>query len=484
MGKATGFLEYKRRENEEVPPKERIKGYREFHSYRNEEERRCQGARCMNCGVPFCQSAMNLSGMVVGCPLYNLIPEWNDAIYRGEDRHALGRLLKTNRFPEFTGRVCPALCEKACICGQYDDPVTVRDNELYLIETGYEKEWMEPSVPAKESGKKVAVIGSGPAGLSAADALRQRGHSVTVYERDDEIGGLLMYGIPNMKLDKSVITRRRVIMEKEGIVFKCGVHVGKDVTVKELQKEYDAIVLCCGAKQPRALQAKGSDGVKGMYFAVNFLTHATKSVLGKEKLSKEFDAKEKHVIVVGGGDTGNDCIGTVIRMGCKSVAALEMMPKPPVERASNNPWPEWPKTLRTDYGHMEAIEVFGEDPRVFQTTVKEVISKDGQITAVKTVQVSFKAGKLEEIQGTEKELPCDLLLIAAGFIGAEKLLPESCKLNMTNRGVVETPEGSYKTNVDKVYAAGDMRRGQSLVVWALAEGKNAAKQVDEDLMGY
>ena len=484
MGKQTGFLEYARKENNEIPAGERIKNYKEFHTFASEEVRRCQGARCMNCGVPFCQSAMQLSGMVVGCPLHNLIPEWNDAIYRGEDSHALARLLKTNRFPEFTGRVCPALCEKACICGQYDDPVTVRDNELYLIEEGYKNGLMKGDAPVRESGKKVAVIGSGPSGLAAADALRRRGHAVTVYERDDRIGGLLMYGIPNMKLDKSVIARRQKLMEDMGIVFKTGVSVGDKVKVSSLKKEYDAVVLCCGAKQPRALNAEGMEGCEGIYYAVDFLKAATRNVLDIEPLPACFDAKDKHVVIVGGGDTGNDCIGTVIRMGCRSVTALEMMPKPPVNRTENNPWPEWPKTLRTDYGHVEAKEVFGEDPRVFKTTVRKVISKKGKITEIETVETGFENGRLINVKGTEKKIKCDLLLIAAGFVGAEKKIPELFKLEMTQRGAVATPEGKYSTNIPGVFAAGDMRRGQSLVVWALAEGTAAAAEVDEYLMGY
>ncbi len=484
MGKQTGFLEYERMENKEVPVRERITGYREFHTYSSVEVRRRQGARCMNCGVPFCQSAMNLNGMVVGCPLYNLIPEWNDCVYRGEDSHALNRLLKTNRFPEFTGRVCPALCEKACICGQYDDPVTIRDNELFLIESGYENQWMKAMPPAKESGKKAAVVGSGPAGLSAADALRRRGHAVTVYEREDQIGGLLMYGIPNMKLDKSVIVRRRKLMEEEGIVFKTGVNVGTDLKVSTLKRKYDAVILTCGAKQPRALSAEGMEGTEGIYFAVDFLTAATKNLLGTEKLPAQFDAKGRDVVIVGGGDTGNDCIGTVIRMGCKSVTALEMMPQPPLERAENNPWPEWPKVLRTDYGHAEAIEVFGADPRVFCTTVKKVFSENGRITEIETVEVKFENGRPVEQAGTEKRVKCGLLLIAAGFVGAEKPLPEAFGLEMTARGVVATPEERYSTNVPGVFAAGDMRRGQSLVVWALAEGRACAAEVDEFLMGY
>ena len=486
MGKETGFIEYARKENQEIAPEERIRNFSEFHEYSSESERMCQAARCMDCGVPFCQSAMKLKGMVTGCPLHNLIPEWNDAVYKGHDSHALMRLLKTNPFPEFTGRVCPALCEKACINGQYGDPVTIRDNELYIIEKAYEKGTMNPFKPEMRSGKRVAVIGSGPSGLAVAYKLNRSGHEVTVYERDDRIGGLLMYGIPNMKLDKKVIERRRKVMEEEGIVFKTGVDVGKDVPFEEIRKNYDATVLCCGAKKARELNAAGMEGVKGIYFAVDFLSQITKGVIsGKIDKALVSQVENKHVVVVGGGDTGNDCIGTVIRMGASSVTAIEMMPKPPVERMANNPWPEWPKTLRTDYGHVEAIYKFGEDPRVYETTVKEVISAKGMIKAVKTVKVGFENGKLVEKEGTEEELKCDLLLIAAGFVGAQDYLPDSAGIERTPRGTVKTAdEEHYAVNLPGVFTAGDMHRGQSLVVWAIQEGIHCAIEVDRYLMGY
>ncbi|HAK57414.1 MAG TPA: glutamate synthase [Lachnospiraceae bacterium] len=484
MGRLDGFLLYERRENDLVPPDLRIENFDEFHEYADTEKRREQAARCMNCGVPFCQSAMNLSGMVVGCPLHNLIPEWNDAIYRGQDENALSRLLKTNPFPEFTGRVCPALCEKACINGCDGESVTVHDNELYIIETAYKNGSMNAKIPERKSGKKVAVIGSGPAGLSAAYTLTQRGHSVVVYEREDEIGGLLMYGIPNMKLDKKVIKRRRKILEDEGIIFKTGCDVGRDIGFDKIEKEYDAVILSCGAKRARELDAADT-GTKGVRYAVDFLSEVTSHLMNDSLSAIEGSVRDKAVVVVGGGDTGNDCIGTVIRLGAGSVTALEMMPKPPETRAKSNPWPQWPKVLKTDYGHEEAVYKYGSDPRVFETTVDEVIKKNGRITAIKTVKVSFKNGKLVKDKKTVREIPCDLLLIAAGFVGAEKYLAEQAGIELNERGTVKTSSpDDHQTMKPGVFAAGDMRRGQSLVVWAISEGKNCAAQVDEYLMGY
>ena len=496
MGKITGFLEVSRKDNTKIAPAERLKSFNEFYVSLPIEERREQASVCMNCGVPFCQSGMKLSGMFTGCPLHNLIPEWNDEIYKGHDEQAFRRLIKTNNFPEFTGRVCPALCEKACMCGKYDKPVTVHDNEKYLIETAFEKGYITPNTPEKRSGRRVAVVGSGPAGLSVADNLNKRGHEVTVFEREDKPGGLLMYGIPNMKLDKSIVERRIKLMEAGGVRFVTGANVGSEkFPAKKLLDEYDAVVLCCGAKKARRLPvAENEDGtlVKGVYFAVDFLTNTTKSLLKSEdrlasapgKHKGNINAAGKHVVVVGGGDTGNDCIGTVLREGCESVTALEMMPKPPVERAENNPWPEWPKVLKTDYGHEEAIERFGSDPRVFSTTVKEIVkTKTGAIKSVVTVELDWSKGKPAEIAGSEKTIPCDLLLIAAGFLGCEDYVPTAFGTELTQRGAVKTAEGSYKTAVPGVFTAGDMHRGQSLVVWGIAEGRECAKEVDEFLMG-
>ncbi|MFI3115882.1 MAG: glutamate synthase subunit beta [Clostridia bacterium] len=484
MGKATGFLEFERHGNVSISPKERIKNFNEFHDFISVEERQKQGARCMSCGVPFCQSAIELKGMITGCPLHNLIPEWNDQIYNGNFKHALDRLTKTASFPEFTGRVCPALCEKACINGLDSDPVTIRDNELFVIEKGFEQGYVKPRIPEVRSDKKVAVIGSGPAGLAVADVLNRRGHNVTVYERDDRIGGLLMYGIPNMKLEKQIIDRRVELMTQEGVDFVTNSDFGNNLKSKDVIDEFDAVILCCGAKFARDLQVPNRDA-SGIYFAVDFLTQTTKSLLNSNLADGDYvSAKDKNVIVVGGGDTGNDCVGTSVRHGAKSVTQIEMMPKAPDTRLESNPWPEWPRVCTTDYGQQEAIDVYGTDPRVYNTTIKEVYVKDGKVCGVLTVEVEFIDGKLTFRKGTEKKLEADLILIATGFLGAESYSVKDLGIDITERNTVVTAEKSYKTANEKVFCAGDMRRGQSLVVWAIAEGRECAKEVDNFLMGY
>lgn len=492
MGKNDGFMIYKRVEDSWIEPSSRIKNFKEFHNHLDDKERREQAARCMNCGVPMCQSAIRLAGMVTGCPLHNFIPEWNDALYKGQYDMAAWRLLKTSSFPEFTGRVCPALCEKACNCGNGGDikeAVTIHDNELYIIEKAFESGYMKPQIPKVRSDKKIAVIGSGPAGLAVADLLNRRGHNVTVYERDDRIGGLLMYGIPNMKLDKKIVERRVNLMKAEGVTFITNADVGRNVDAKQLLSEYDAVALCCGAKKPRPLSAQGSEA-QGIMFAVDWLKSVTKNLLDSDFSDKNFfDPKGKHVVILGGGDTGNDCTGSSIRLGAASVTQLEMMPCPPTERQPDNPWPQWPKVLKTDYGAQESIEKFGHDPRVYKTTIKEVYQKDGKVCGIKTVQVEFKNvdGKrtLCEIEGSEKELPADLILIAAGFLGCEDYTANAFGVPLSPRNTVATSgANSYFTGTDKVFTAGDMHRGQSLVVWAIAEGRECAREIDEYLMGY
>ena len=482
MGKPTGFMEYQRRGNPAQAPQERVQHFDEFHPRLSREERRRQGARCMECGVPFCQSGSVLNGMVSGCPLHNLIPEWNDLIYTGNFGHAVQRLLKTNNFPEFTGRVCPALCEAACTCGLNGEAVTIKENELGAIEDAWETGLILPHPPKVRTGKQVAVVGSGPSGLAAADQLNKRGHTVTVFERADRIGGLLMYGIPNMKLEKQIVQRRVDLMAAEGVNFVTGVDVGKDKPAKELLRDFDAVVLCCGAGNPRDLSVPGRSG-KDVYFAVDFLKSTTKSLLDSQLKDKQYlSAKGKRVVIVGGGDTGNDCVGTCIRHGCKSVVQLEMMPKAPDCRTEHNPWPEWPRVCKTDYGQEEAIAVFGRDPRVYQTTVTECVRDDkGRLTALQTVKLT---PDLKPVEGSESTMPCDLLLIAAGFLGCESYVPEAFGAALTPREAVQTEAGRYASSVPRVFTAGDMHRGQSLVVWAIQEGRAAAREVDESLMGY
>ena len=491
MGKPTGFMDYERETAAAVAPKERIQNFNEFHTPLSQEKQKEQGARCMNCGVPFCQAGMNIMGMTSGCPLHNLVPEWNDLVYTGNWEQAYNRLKKTNNFPEFTSRVCPALCEAACTCGHYGEPVSVKENEHGIIEYAYEQGYAAAKPPRVRTGKTVAVIGSGPAGLAAADQLNKRGHKVTVYERDDRVGGLLMYGIPNMKLEKHIIDRKINVMKEEGVEFVTGVNVGKDVKANKIVKDYDAVILACGAKNPRDINAPGRDA-KGIYFAVDFLAATTKSLLDSDlKDNKYISAKGKKVVIIGGGDTGNDCVGTSIRHGAVSVTQLEMMPKAPDERAENNPWPEWPKVCKTDYGQEEAIAMFGHDPRIYQTTVKEFIKdKNGNVTAVKTVKLESqkdeKTGRMMmvEVPGSESKLDADLVLIAAGFLGTQKYVADAFGVTLNERTNVSTEAGKYATNVKKVFTAGDMHRGQSLVVWAIREGREAAREVDESLLGY
>ena len=489
MGKPTGFLEYERKNNKAVEPLERIKNFNEFHTPMSDKDRKEQASRCMNCGVPFCQSGMMINGMASGCPLNNLVPEWNDLLYHGCMKEALQMLRQTNNFPEFTSRVCPALCEAACTCGLNDSPVTCKANENAIVEYGYANGLMEARKPKVRTGKKVAIIGSGPSGLAAADQLNRRGHDVTVFERNDHIGGLLMYGIPNMKLEKWVIDRKQKVMEEEGVKFVVNADVGKTVKAADIVKDYDSVILACGASNPRDIKATGREA-DGIYFAVDFLTRSTKHVLTGKK-DGWVDTKGKNVVVIGGGDTGNDCVGTAVRQGAKSVVQIEMMPKLPDERAANNPWPEWPRVCKTDYGQEEAIAVFGKDPRIYQATVKEFIAdKNGKLKKVKLVKLEpkkdAKTGRLNmvEIPGSEFEIPADYVLIAAGFLGTQDYVAKAFGVKLNARTNLETAEGSYKTSVDKVFTAGDMHRGQSLVVWGINEGRHVAREVDEFLMGY
>lgn len=490
MGKPNGFLEIERKVSEEVEPQKRISNFKEFHIHLNKDQQACQGARCMDCGVPFCQSGKMLEGMVSGCPLNNLIPEWNDLVYHNNYKQALSRLLKTNNFPEFTSRVCPALCEAACTCGLNGEPVTVKENEHGIIEDAYEKGLIKPCPPKQRIDKRIAIIGSGPAGLAAADQLNKRGYQVTVYERDDRIGGLLMYGIPNMKLEKDVIDCRVAIMKAEGVIFKTNCGIETKEQVRELLNQYDRVILACGSRKARNIEVPGRQG-KGIYYAVDYLTMVTKSLLNSDlKDQKYVNTKDKNVLVIGGGDTGNDCVATAIRLGCKSVMQLEMMPELPEIRSEDNPWPQWPRIKKTDYGQEEAIAIFGHDPRCYQTTVKEfILDKKGNVKQAILISLEPKENKetkrveMVPVSGSEKTIDVDLVLIAAGFIGCEDHVAKAFGIKVAPRGNVLSDQ-NYQTNIKNLYVAGDMRRGQSLVVWAIKEGREVARSVDIDLMGY
>ena len=485
-------MEYQRKTGNTVAPLERIKNFKEFHLQLPKKEQQMQAARCMACGVPFCQAGTMIAGMASGCPLQNLVPEWNDLVYLGNYEQAYRRLTKTNCFPEFTSRVCPALCEAACTCNVNGDPVCTKENERAIIENAWATGLITPQPPKVRTGKRVAVVGSGPSGLAAAMQLNRRGHSVTVFERRDRVGGLLRYGIPNMKLDKSVIDRRVDLMKAEGIEFVTNADIGKDVKADKLLKEFDRVLLCCGAANPRDIKAAGRDA-KGIYFAVDFLKTTTKSLVNSKFADKQFvNCKGKNVLVIGGGDTGNDCVGTAVREGAKSVTQLEMMPKLPDQRAENNPWPEWPRVCKTDYGQQEAIAVYGHDPRIYETTVKEFLKdKDGNVKGAKCVKLDWqkdpKTGRMNmtEVPDSEYVIDCEVVLIAAGFLGSQKYVADSFGVELNERTNVKTAcPKSYATNVPKVFVAGDMHRGQSLVVWAIHEGREAAVAVDSMLVGY
>jgi len=489
MGKPTGFVEYLRELPLDRPALERLRDWDEFHRHMSEAGLRQQAARCMDCGTPFCHTGMVLSGMASGCPINNLIPEWNDLIYRGLWREALDRLHKTNNFPEFTGRVCPAPCEGACNAALVASPVTIKEIESSIIDQGWEKGWVIPEPPAARTGKKVAVIGSGPAGLCAAAQLNKAGHSVTVFERANRPGGLLMYGIPNMKLDKrNVLLRRLDLLQQEGVTFACNTEVGKDLPVARLRQEFDAVVVCTGATQPRDLPLEGRP-LQGVHFAMEFLTANTRSLLDGQPGPGFISTQAKDVIVVGGGDTGTDCVGTSLRQGCRSLVQIEILPQPPLQRAPDNPWPEWPKILRVDYGQEEAAALFGRDPRIYLTTVKRLVGDDsGRVKEAVTVQIHWEKNEKgqfipKEVPGTENVIPAQLVLLAMGFLGPEQPLLAQLGVERDARSNVRAENGKFNTSVPGVFAAGDCRRGQSLVVWAFREGRGAARECDRYLMG-
>ena len=489
MGKPTGFLDFKRELPADRTAVARVADWKEFHEHMPEADLKKQGARCMDCGIPFCHTGQLVSGMASGCPIHNLIPEWNDLVYRGLWKEALERLHKTNNFPEFTGRVCPAPCEGSCVLGINAPPVTIKNIECAIIDHGWENGWVKPEPPKKRTGKKVAVVGSGPAGISAAAQLNKAGHLVTVFERADRPGGLLMYGIPNMKLDKEQVVMRRIKqMEDEGIKFVCNTEVGKNYPVEKLLKEFDAVILATGATKPRDLPIPGRE-LKGIHFAMDFLTANTKSILDGQKNGSFIDATAKDVVVIGGGDTGTDCVGTSMRHGCNSLVQVEILPKPPLERAKDNPWPEWPKVYAMDYGQQEAAAKFGADPRVYLTTATKFEGDaSGHVKAVHLVQVEWAKNDKgqfipKNVPGTEKVLPAQLVLLAMGFLGPEQPLLDALGIERDARTNARADFEKYSTNIKGVFASGDCRRGQSLVVWAFNEGRGAARECDRYLMG-
>ena len=488
MGKPSGFIEYLRELPLDRPALERIRDWNEFHLHLDEAKLREQGARCMDCGIPFCHTGSLLNGMASGCPINNLIPEWNDLIYRGRWREALDRLHKTNNFPDFTGRVCPAPCEGSCVLGITSPPVTIKNIECAIADKGWEEGWIQPERPSSRTGKKVAVIGSGPAGLCAAAQLNRAGHLVTVFERADRFGGLLMYGIPNMKLDKKLVQRRIDQMADEGVLFIANTEVGTNYPAENLLREFDAVILCTGATKPRDLPVEGRH-LKGIHFAMEFLQSHTKHWLDGHANGSPISAAGKDVVVIGGGDTGTDCVGTALRLNCKSLVQLEILPRPPLNRAKDNPWPEWPKVYRLDYGQEEAAAKFGGDPRIYLTTAKKFVGDDsGRVKEVHTVQIEWQRNEkgqfvAAEVAGTDQVRPAQLVLLAMGFLGPEQPLLEQLAIERDARSNVKAEHDKYATNIRGVFAAGDARRGQSLVVWAFNEGRGAARECDRFLMG-
>jgi glutamate synthase (NADPH) small chain len=489
MGKPTGFLEFPRELPLARPPAERVRDWNEFHEHAPDKLLRNQGARCMDCGVPFCHTGELLAGMATGCPINNLIPEWNDLVYRGLWREALERLHKTNNFPEFTGRVCPAPCEGSCVLGISSPPVAIKTIECAIVDRGFEMGWIEPAPPTRRTDKKVAVVGSGPAGLAAAAQLNKAGHNVTVFERADRIGGLLMYGIPNMKLDKQRVVQRRVdLLAAEGVNFVVNCEIGKDYPAAKLRADFDAVVLCGGATKARDLPIPGRE-LAGIHQAMEFLTTNTKNLLGSQHSDNAvLSAKDKDVVVIGGGDTGTDCVGTSMRHGCRSLVQLEILPMPPAERAADNPWPQWPKIYRLDYGQEEAKALFGSDPRAYAVTTTHFVGDEqGRVKELHTHEIEWvKDGNrlvTKPIPGTDRVVPAQLVLLAMGFLGPESPVLDQLGVEKDERSNAKAVHGKFATNVAGVFAAGDMRRGQSLVVWAINEGRGAARECDRHLMG-